>query len=162
MTGRSLLAVAGPMLVRLRDATGEIIRFGVPGDAGQVQIVASHPTHPPVGTLGKVAARVYLQAGSVPKAVLAFMPQRTPTASSRRCPSCRGTHPPPRWTRSTCATSLAASGRSADSIGDQDFEDGARGVGAPVFGPEGRPLAGLSVGGPADRMDDAALERFVA
>ncbi len=160
MTSRSLIAVAEPLLLDLRDETGETINFGAPVDIDQVQIVASYPTLRTIGMLGKVGTRAYLHAGSVPKAMLAFMPVAEVERFLATVPGL------PRYTPSTAVDPAALRDElrriraRGYSISDQDFEDGARGVGAPVFGPDGLPIAGLSIGGPASRIDDATLARF--
>lgn len=160
MTSPSLIAMAEPLLLQLRDQTGETINFGMPVDTDEVHIVASYPTLRTIGMLGKVGTRAYLHAGSVPKAMLAFMPPAEVERFLATLPAL------PRYTAATEVdpTALREELRRIRargySISDQDFEEGARGVGAAVLGPDGVPVAGLSVGGPASRIDDAALARF--
>ena len=42
-------------------------------------------------------------------------------------------------------------------VSDGEVDEGVRGVAAPVFNPDGRIAAGLSIAGPLFRLDDAAL-----
>ncbi len=160
MTSQSLLAVAEPLLLQLRDQTGETINFAMPVDVDEVHVVASYETQHAIGMLSKVGNRSYLHAGSVPKAMLAFMPPAAIERFLAKMPDL------PRYTANTAVDpahlreELRRIRARGYSIGDQDFEEGVRGVGAPVFGPDGTPIAGVSVGGPASRIDDATLARF--
>ena len=160
MSSPSLLAVAQPILLHLRDQTGETILLGVRIGTDEVHIIASFPTPHAIGMLGKVGTRGYLHAGSVPKAMLAFMPQSEIDRFLAMVVEL------PRYTSSTTVdpdhlrAELGRIRARGYAISDQDFEDGARGVGAPIFGPDGCPVAGLSIGGPASRIDDARLAHF--
>lgn len=160
MTSQSLIAVAEPFLLQLRDQTGETINFGMPVGVDEVHIIASYPTPHAIGMVGKVGTRAHLHAGSVPKAMLAFMPSAEIERFLATVPDL------PRYTAATDVNpshlreELRRIRARGYSVSDQDFEEGARGVGAPVLGPEGVPVAGLSVGGPASRIDDATLHRL--
>ncbi|MCL6596445.1 MAG: IclR family transcriptional regulator [Firmicutes bacterium] len=156
----SLLSVAAPLLVQLRNQTGETVNLCTPVGQDEVEIVASYPTLRSVGLLPRVGTRSYLHAGSVPKAVLAHLPAEAVERFLARLPSL------PRYTDRTVIDperlreELALTRERGYSISDQDFEEGARGVGVAILGPDGLPVGGLSVGGPAERLDDAALERY--
>jgi DNA-binding IclR family transcriptional regulator len=160
MTSQSLLAVAEPLLIQLRDETGETTNLAVPVDVDEVHVVASYQTSRAIGMLSKVGNRSYLHAGSVPKAMLAFMPLAEIERFLAKMPDL------PRYTPNTdvdpahLREELRRIRARGYSLSDQDYEESVRGVGAPVFGPDGAPIAGVSVGGPASRIDDATLDRF--
>lgn len=160
MASSSLPAVAQPLLLQLRDQTGETVNLGVRLDEDEVHVIASFPTPHAIGMLGKVGTRAYLHAGSIPKAMLAFMSQPEIERFLAKVADL------PRYTARTevdpqnVRRELCRIRARGYSITNQDFEEGARGVGAPIFGPDGTPVAGISIGDPATRIDDARLAHF--
>ena len=56
---------------------------------------------------------------------------------------------------------LAAIRQAGYAVSNGEVDPGVRGIAAPVFGPEGQVVAGLSTVGPAFRLDDAALPSVV-
>src|SRR5690606_704228 len=52
--------------------------------------------------------------------------------------------------------------RCGYAVSDEDFQPGARGVGAPIFGPDGKPVGGVSAGAPTVRMTVEEVETVLA
>ena len=98
-------------------------------------------------------------AGAVPKAMLAFLPEAECDAVLERLAEL------PRYTDRTehdaaaLRAELALIRERGWSTSDEDFDPSARGVGAPIFDRDGDVVAGISVGGPSFRVDDATLAR---
>lgn len=159
MDQESILAVAEPVLLQLRDETGETVNLVLPVDEYEVQCVATYQTTHNVGVLTRLGTRSYLHGGAVAKAILAYMAPERAERFLARLPFL------PRYTRHTFTDpeALRAELRRVRARGyavsEQDFEEGGRGVGVPIFAPDGRALGGVSVGAPAPRMDDQALDR---
>jgi DNA-binding IclR family transcriptional regulator len=72
MEEQSVLAVAEPLCMRLRDQTGETVNLVVPAGRDETVLIATYPTRHSVGLLSRVGDRSYMHAGAVPKAILAF------------------------------------------------------------------------------------------
>ena len=111
---------------------------------------------------GLGTAALPLHAGAVPKAMLAWLPD------DQQRSVLEGLNELPTFTERTyrdaaaLAAELAAIRERGHSYSDEDFDASARGVGAPIFDASGAVVAGVSVGGPSYRIDDATLERFAA
>jgi DNA-binding IclR family transcriptional regulator len=162
MTRESLLAVAEPLLLQLRNDTGETVNLVVPVDRDEAVCIATYATTHSIGLLTRVGQRSRYHAGAVPKAMLAFMPPEQVEHVLASLPSL------PRYTPATqtdpehLRAEIEAVRQRGYSVTDGDFEEGARGVGVPIFGPDGWPVGGLSVGGPMSRVDQVALDRLAA
>ncbi len=160
MDEESILAVAGPLCARLRDETEETVNLVVPVGPYETMLLATYPTRRGIGLMSHVGDRSYMHAGAVPKAILAFRPPEDVERFLAVMPHA------PRYTERTSVDpsrlreELAEIRARGYSVSDEDYEDGARGVGVPVFGPDGAPMAGISVGGPTHRVTDATLARL--
>jgi IclR family acetate operon transcriptional repressor len=101
-----------------------------------------------------------LHAGAVPKAILAYLPEAERDAILDRLESLPAYTERTVRNRTQLAAKLAAIRERGYAQSDEDFDASAKGVGAPVFGPDGVVMGGISVGGPSFRMDDGTLDRF--
>lgn len=155
----SLTDIARPHLDDLSDATLETVHLFVRD--GDHAVCIDRRESPQGVRLASILGRsVPLHAGAVPKAMLAFLPETERDATVERLSEL------PRYTDRTehDATALRAElARIRErgwSTSDEDFDPSARGVGAPIFDGDGHVVAGISVGGPSFRVDDATLARF--
>lgn len=159
----TLLEVAGPPLVGLRQRTGETVNLmALVGEGEETVCIATFPSAHSVRLVTQVGQRAPLHAGATSKAILAFLSPEAQASWLARLDQL------PRFTDRTTmdpaslARELAEIRERGYSISDADYEAGARGVGAPIFGADGRPVGGLSVGGPNGRVTDAQIRLFGA
>lgn len=149
---KPVAAVAEPFLLALRQSTGETVNLVQWLGGRETICIATYPSPHAIGLRTRVGQRSGLHAGAVPKAVLAFLPphERDGVLSALR--------QLPRYTDRTILDAKRLGEELSEIVAcgyatsDEDFEPGARGVGAPIFDPEGVPLGGISVGGPKSRF----------
>ncbi|CAN5782904.1 IclR family transcriptional regulator [soil metagenome] len=155
----SLLAVAGPFLDALSSETAETVHLFVRTGDRAVCVDRRESTQS-VRLMSVLGRSLPLHAGAVPKAILAWLPESERVAVLQRL------HELPAYTehtvldRDALACELRIIRERGHSRSDEDFDASARGVGAPIFGPDGLVVAGISVGGPSFRIDDATLDHF--
>jgi IclR family acetate operon transcriptional repressor len=157
----SVIDVAGPLLDHLSTATRETVHlFVLRGD--RAVCVDRRESPQSVRLVSILGRSLPLHAGAVPKAMLAWLPDGQQRALLDQLDEL------PVFTERTyrdadaLAAELAAIRDRGHSYSDEDFDASARGVGAPIFDAAGEVVAGVSVGGPSYRIDDATLERFAA
>jgi DNA-binding IclR family transcriptional regulator len=158
----SLVEVAAPFMDELAIASGESVHLGaLAGDHTVVldKRVSSERVRLASVELGQ---SVPLHAGAVPKAVLAYADEELLRTVLERLAEL------PRYASRTTLEADALRQELNEirsrgwSVSDGDFDDAARGAGAPIFDERGRVVAGISVGGPAFRIDDARLDELGA
>jgi len=143
--------VAAPIMERLQQITGETVNLCSLVDEQTVIIARRHSNHG-VRLTVQLGQRSTLHAGANPKAILAFLPMETQEKVISMLPMLR------KYTDRTASDPDAFRRELAEirmrgfSISDEDFELGARGVGAPIFGEDGRVIGGISAGGPTSRV----------
>ena len=139
--------VALPVMVALRDRFNETVNLGILDgfDVVYVEMVESHHTLRMQATLG---SRDPAFSTALGKAMLAFIdePERhLPTRLMQR--TVFTLHK-----RSSVLQALATARQLGYALDDQENEDGARCVGAPIFEYPGRVTAAISVSAPASRL----------
>lgn len=155
----NLADLAAPLLDELAETTGETVNLFV--RAGDLAVCIDRRDSRHQVKLSSVLGRaVPLHAGAVPKAILAFLPEE------ERADVLANASALPRYTDKTLTdpdrleAELGRIRAQGYSVSDEDYDAAARGVGAPIFDAQGAVVAGVSVGGPSFRVDDAALARF--
>ena len=157
----SVIDVAGPVLDRLSAETRETVHLFV--RRGERAVCVDRRESPQSVRLVSVLGRsIPLHAGAVPKAMLAWLPQAEQRALLDRLDELPVFTDRTYRDRDALEAELAAIRARGHSISDEDFDASARGVGAAIFDAAGDAVAGVSVGGPSYRIDDATLERFGA
>jgi IclR family acetate operon transcriptional repressor len=155
----SLLDVARPFLDELLAATSETVHLFV-RDGDHAVCVDRRESPQGVRMAASLGRTVPLHAGAVPKAMLAHLSEDERAAVMARLPSL------PRYTERTeldpdrLEAQLARIRAQGVAVSDEDYDPSARGVGAPIFDDARTVVAGVSVGGPSFRVDDATLDRF--
>jgi len=134
---------ARPVLERLRDETGETAILNVP-ESGQVVVLDVAESNQLVRTVPGIGLVVPPLASAAGQAILAHLPVAQladygVTGGYER---------------------LAAVRARGWSVNDRDATPGASAVGAAVLDGEGRPLASITISGPAARMDADVLDRL--
>jgi len=151
--------VAQPVMDQLQTATGETVNLCCMVE-GQSVIVARRNSKHGVRLTVRLGERIGLHAGANPKAMLAFLPTEDQEQVLSMLPLLQ------KYTDKT-VTNPDALRRELEeirhrgySISNEDFEPGAIGVGAPIFGREGNVVGGISAGGPISRVGDEQMEWF--
>ena len=139
--------VALPIMAELRDRFNETVNLGILDgfDVVYVEMVESHHTLRMQATLG---SRDPAFSTALGKAILAFLDDPTQHLPTRLMPRTVFTL----HTRTGVMQSLAKVRQLGYAVDDQENEDGARCVGAPIFEYPGRVTAAISVSAPASRL----------
>lgn len=151
--------VAQPVMDQLQEITGETVNLCCLVDGHSVIVARRHSNHG-VRLTVKLGQRSALHAGASPKAMLAFLPIDEQEKVIAMLPSLH------RYTEHTASDrdllrrELEQIRARGYSVSDEDFEKGARGAGAPIFGKEGQVVGGISAGGPTSRVGPEQLEWF--
>ena len=157
-----LLSVAEPYLRELQNRTDETVNLIVRLNQKETIVLATYPSHHSIRLVTKVGQVALLHAGAVPKAILAF------SEDEEREVILSMTEFLPSYTEhtvrdaNTLRAELAQTVERGYSVSDQDFEPGARGVGAPIFNRAGIPIGGISVGGPVIRVTEDQMHEWGA
>lgn len=156
----TLVDRARPILRGLMAATGETANLGVE-QKGQVLFVSQVETQSNIRAFFPPGSMSEMHASGIGKALLAFLPL------DRRKEILSGVTLT-RYTDQTLTdpaklkTDLDFSRQRGYAIDADEKTDGMRCIAAPVFGPGGEPVAGISVSGPSSRISDAAIPVLAA
>jgi IclR family acetate operon transcriptional repressor len=139
--------VALPVMFELRDRFNETVNLGILDghDVVYVEMVESHHSLRMQATLG---SRDPAFSTALGKAMLAFLDDPTRHMPARLMPRTVFTL----HNKASVMQSLAEVRQQGYAVDDQENEDGARCVGAPIFEYPGRVTAALSVSAPATRL----------
>lgn len=139
--------VALPVMAALRDRFNETVNMGILDgfDVVYVEMVESHHSLRMQATLG---SRDPAFSTALGKAILAFIDEPARHLPSRLMQRTVYTL----HTRASVMKSLAVVRQQGYALDDQENEDGARCVGAPIFEYPGQVAAAISVSAPASRL----------
>jgi IclR family acetate operon transcriptional repressor len=139
--------VALPVMTALRERFNETVNLGILDgyDVVYVEMVESHHSLRMQATLG---SRDPAYSTALGKAILAFLDEPARHLPARLTPRTVFTL----HTRASVMQALAQVRQQGYSLDDQENEDGARCVGAPIFEYPGRVTAAISVSAPASRL----------
>jgi len=151
-------AVARPIMLELVEASRETATLGVREGSDIVTIdVVDGLNYMRMAT--RVGMRTQIHASAVAKAILAYMPPDEVAALLADWPMTQLTP--------NTVTDAAALRKTLSEVRDrgyaldmEELEIGLRCVAAPIRGPAGRVVAGISISGPRHRMTDDAMRRF--
>jgi IclR family acetate operon transcriptional repressor len=141
---------AMPFLRELRDLANETVHLVVL-DQGRVAYIDKLDCSQAVRMHSSVGRLGFVHSTAVGKAILAFLPQQAVTSIVEQ-------HGLPALTPrtiteiATLRRELARVRQQGYAIDDVENEEGIRCVGAPIFDYQGRPVAALSLSGPAFRL----------
>lgn len=158
----SLVAAAQPVLDELVQAAQETVHLFALTDGFCVCVDYRTPQREGLIVSSSLGRRVPLHAGATPKAILAFLPNEKVVEVAAALPHL------PRYTQFTIREpaelyeEIRIIRSRGYAISDQDYELGARGVGAPIFGADGQPVGGVSMGAPTVRMTLEEVETILA
>lgn len=145
--------VALPVMTALRDRFNETVNLGILDgfDIVYVEMVESHHTLRMQATLG---SRDPAYSTALGKAILAHLDEPAQHLPARLTPRTVFTL----HTRAKVLQALAQVRQQGYALDDQENEDGARCVGAPIFEYPGRVTAAISVSAPASRLRPEQVE----
>jgi len=154
LDGIELRQQALPFLQELRDLANETVHLVVM-DGGQVTYVDKVECSQAVRMHSAIGRQGFAHSTAVGKAMLAFMPWETVACilEEHGLPACT---PQTITDEETLRKDLEKVRQQGYAVDDVENEEGVRCVGAPIFDHRSKPVAALSVSGPAFRV---TLER---
>lgn len=157
---RNYVAIARGYMRDLVDRANETANLAIE-DAGEAVYLAQVESRQIMRTFTKPGARVPLHASGVGKALLAALPESEARTLIGRTGLSRLTA---RTMESVDAliADLRSSRVRGFAIDDEEHAVGLRCVASTIFDDQGRPIAAISVSGPAARIDDARLRELGA
>jgi len=154
----SIVEVANPILDSLAEQSGETIHLGIIEDNKAVCIAKRESKHS-VRLYAEVGKRVPLNAGGVPKVLLAHLPPDERSRIIRQ-------EPLPKFTDQTITDPdeleevLAQIRHDGYTIAINDLETVTHSIAAPIRDHSGRVVAGVSIAGPSHRFSPEKIRRF--
>ena len=154
-----LCELAGPVLDRLMERTGETAHIGILSQ-GAVISIADSESYKTLRTPSTVGRRNPAHCSSQGKVLMAGL-------SSAELRAFIGANPLKKFTRRTISTLTALQREVAQvrqqgyAIDDQEFEEGLKCVGAPIRDRFGNVVAAISVAGPAMRLSEARMPDLI-
>ncbi len=150
---------AQPLMEQLAQTCKETVNLGII-DAGEVVVINTVESPQALRMSSKIGNRRYLHSTAIGKVMLAALSDK----EAQRLIRLKGL---PRLTPHTLVTKTALQielrrvRERGYAVDNQENEMDGRCVGAPVFGPDGRAVAALSISGPVFRMDSARTRALV-
>ncbi|RKN85790.1 IclR family transcriptional regulator [Paenibacillus ginsengarvi] len=151
--------LAQPVMESLQRATGETVNLCCLLD-GQSTIIARRHGKQSVRLMSRLGQRSPLHAGACPKAMLAFLSDEEQERVIGMLPHYQKITDHTVTDPDRLRIELEEIRRRGYSVSDEDYEAGARGVGAPIFGKNGKVIAAISAGGPTIRVSPEDLLGF--
>jgi IclR family KDG regulon transcriptional repressor len=152
-------AAAGPILDRLRQATGETaILYVLDGDERVCVERLEGPQN--IRAVVRLGERLPIYAGAGGKVLLAFLPPETRRATLARLVLARFTDQTIR-NRVRLERELTTISRQGYATSVAERFAGASAVAAPVFGADGAVIAAVNVSGPSDRFSGTRQARCI-
>lgn len=150
--------VASPVLRDLARKTRETVKLATLQE-GRAVIIYAIESPLMLRTRGDVGVSVSLHCTAIGKALLAFLPdgevRRVLTAPLRR-------HTPSTIVRRQAVRAeLAVTRQRGWALDHEESEPQVRCIGAPILTPDGAAVASISVSGPASRLTDVTVQRYV-
>lgn len=155
----TLVEVASAHLDALSEETGEAVNLNAL--AGDQAVCVDRRDSPHKVRLASVLGQaVPLHAGAGPKALLAFLPLEDRQHVLKRLSTYPSYSHVTQRDPEKLAAELEETRQRGYSISDGDYDEDARGVGAPIFDGSGHVVGAVSVGGPSFRVGQQELARF--
>ncbi len=156
----SLVERARPIMRSLMDATGETANLGIERD-GHVIFVSQVETHQTIRAFFPPGTQSPMHASGIGKALLAHMDAARQSRIISNAKLERFTE----HTLCTPETLLSDLHRTAErgySIDAEERNLGMRCIAAPIFDVHGEAIAGISVSGPSNRIQEHAIEKLAS
>lgn len=158
VSGHDLVQGARPVLAALHAEFDETVNLGILSE-GQVLYLDILESSHGLRMAARVGSRHPLHTTALGKAILAWLPA---DEARRLLPERRFERRTPRSVTAwpSLERQLAAFRKQGYAVDDEENEAGVRCVGAPILDVRGRPVASISVAGPASRLRDATIRRI--
>jgi DNA-binding IclR family transcriptional regulator len=154
-----LVVAASPVLDDLARETGETINLGALADDVSAICLDKRESPRMLQITARVGRRFPLHAGAISKLLLAHLPEeRIARFFELACPLPRFA-PRTRVDPDDLRAELAEIRRQGYAVSDEDLDQGACSVAAPIRDRDGRVVAGLSIASPSTRFGPAERER---
>jgi DNA-binding IclR family transcriptional regulator len=147
-------------LVRLQRETQETVNLAIL-EQGEVLYIAKIEPQRNLRMAARIGHRYPCHSTALGKAILAGLPEADVDAVLCRA-NLKSRTPNTLTTAAAVKRDLAHVRKRGYAIDDEENEQGAKCVGAAVWGHSGRPIAAISVSAPAVRLDQAKLESAAA
>jgi DNA-binding IclR family transcriptional regulator len=151
-----LRARVHPWFRRLSAQVGETVHLGVLQKTSVVYLDKVEPSNRKVWLASRVGASNPVHCTAMGKAMLAFLPPEELEEIVGRIRFSRLT-PRTLCTPEALYRSLERVRRRGYAIDDEEVEAGVRCVGAPILDASGRPMAAISISGPASRITQQSV-----
>jgi len=145
--------VAQPLIVQLVESSKETVNLGIL-DAGEVVVIDTVESPQAVRMSSKVGNRRHLHATALGKVLLAGLPDKE-VARLIRLKGLPRLTPQTLTAKTALLAELTKVRQQGYAIDNQENEIEGRCIGAPIYGPDSRVVAALSISGPVFRMDMA-------
>ena len=156
---QGLVTSARPRLTSLVTATGETAHLGVLRE-GEVVSVCAVESPRTLRTPSTVGRRTPAHSSSLGKAILAFAPEEDVHFVAAARGLARFT-PTTLCDPEALSEELALIRRRGYAIDNEEFEEGLKCIGAPVWDATGAVTAAVSIAGPAKRLNKDAMPRLI-
>jgi IclR family KDG regulon transcriptional repressor len=156
----SLRDLARPHLEALWQETGESIHLGILHDVSVVYVMKYESRHS-IRMYSQVGRRAPLYCTGLGKAILAWLPPEKRTELLRQLSLVRYT-PRTLVELDSLLQDLEETRRRGYAIDNAEHEDFVRCVAAPILGPDGVPVASISIAAPVFRMTEDKLPAWGA
>jgi DNA-binding IclR family transcriptional regulator len=154
-----LRRIAQPLLRWLLEETQETAALFVPDPLGPICVdVLQSPKA--MRVFAQLGSRMPWNAGTSPKVILAYLPDEERERILAHAELKRYT-PFTVTTVDALQEVLCRIRRDGYHIGNRDLDEGAMGIGAPIFDHAGRIAGAIAVAAPATRLPDHEVARFV-
>ncbi|WP_216625976.1 IclR family transcriptional regulator [Paenibacillus planticolens] len=151
--------LAQPIMEQLQQVTGETVNLCCLSE-GQSIIIARRHSKQGVRLISRLGQRTPLHAGACPKAMLAFLSLEEQQKVLDMLPHYQKMAENTVTDPDQLRIELDQIRKRGYSISYEDYEEGANGVGAPIFGKNGKVIGAISAGGPSHRVGVELIHQF--
>jgi DNA-binding IclR family transcriptional regulator len=158
--GNELLLAARDTLDWLQDTVGERVNLGARDDEDQALCIDTRESARRIQISARIGVRFPLHVGAIPKVLLAFSDDATIAGYLARNEPLRRFSPRTACTADELWAEMRAIRRTGVSVSDEDLDEGACAIAAPIYDRNGKVVAGVSIAAPVTRFGPAERNRY--
>ena len=158
--GNELLLAARDTLDWLQDTVGERVNLGARDDEDQALCIDTRESSRRIQISARIGVRFPLHAGAIPKVLLAFSDDATIAGYLARNEPLRPFTARTVRTADELWSEMRAIRRVGVSVSDEDLDEGACAIAAPIFDRNGKVVAGVSIAAPTARFGPAERDHY--